>query len=346
MQYCRGMDDLDRQIAAALQVNGRATWLQIARAVDSSESTVARRAQRLIEHGVLRIAAVTDPGRAGFGYPVLVQLKCGAAAPKVADILADRADARFLALVTGTFDIVMELIVPSRRYLANVLLNELTAIEGIAETTTESVVRNFKTSYDWSRDLLGEAADELEGSLGATADPDREATLDPIDLQLVQLLSEDGRRSFADLAAQLGISESVARRRVHSMCASGSMSFATFVAPELLGYDVELMCWMRVDLSRLDEIASTLATLPEVRYVSATSGYSDLICEIILRSQDDLYDFSTKTLAGLNGVHNVNFALELQTVKRAHLRMDGNDQNQGAPPPLGRPQRDDGRQST
>lgn len=341
------MDDLDRQIAAALQVNGRATWLQIARAVDSSESTVARRAQRLIEQGVLRIAAVTDPGRAGFGYPVLVQLRCGAAAaPRVADILADRADARFLALVTGTFDIVMELIVPSRRYLANVLLNELTAIEGIGETTTESVVRNFKTSYDWSRALLGEAADELQGTFGATAVQSGAATLDPIDLELVQLLGEDGRRSFADLAAHLGTSESVARRRVHSMCASGSMSFATFVAPELLGYDVELMCWMRVDLARLDEVASTLATLPEVRYLSATSGYSDLICEIILRSQDDLYDFSTKTLAGLNGVHSVNFALELQTVKRAHLRMDRIRQSQGAPPPLGRPRRDDWRQST
>lgn len=316
------MDDLDRQIAAALQVNGRATWLQIARAVGSSESTVARRAQRLIEQGLLRIAAVTDPPRAGFGYPVLIQLRCGpAAAPRVADELAARADVRFLALVTGSFDIVMELIVPSRRYLANVLLNELTAIDGIGETTTESVVRNFKTSYDWSRDLLGEAAGELEGSFGATAQ-DGEATLDPVDLELVQLLSEDGRRSFADLAARLGISESLARRRVHSMCASGCMSFATFVAPELLGYDVELMCWLRVDLFRLDEIASALATRPEVRYLSATSGYSDLICEIILRSQDELYDFSTKTLAALRGIHSVNFALELQTVKRAHLRMD------------------------
>lgn len=317
------MDDLDRQIAAALQVNGRATWHQVARAVGSSESTVARRAQRLLEHGVLRIAAVTDPGRAGFGYPVLVQLRCGAAAaPRVADILADRADSRFVALVTGTFDIVMELIVPSRRYLAHVLLDELTAVEGIGETTTESVIRNFKTSYDWSRELLGAAADELGGGFGPATTPGSGGTLDSIDLELVQLLSEDGRRSFADLAAQTGIGESAARRRVHSMCSNGSMSFATFVAPELLGYDVELMCWIRVDLSRLDRIASALAALPEVRYLSATSGYSDLICEIILRSQDDLYDFSTKTLGRLEGVTSVNFALELQTVKRAHLRMD------------------------
>lgn len=318
------MDELDRRIAAALQVNGRATWQQIARAVGSSESTVARRAQRLIEQRLLRVAAAIDPARAGLGYPVLVQLRCGpVAAPRIADTLADRADARFVALVTGSFDIVVELIVPSRRYLARVLLDELTAIEGIGETTTESVVRNFKTSYDWSRDLLGEAAAELEDGFAANDSADERATLDSIDLQLVQLLSEDGRRSFSELAARLDISESLARRRVHSMCESGSMIFATFVAPELLGYDVELMCWMRVDLSRLDEIASTLATLPEVRYLSATSGYSDLICEIILRSQDDLYGFSTKTLGSLAGIHSVNFGLELQTVKRAYLRMDG-----------------------
>lgn len=322
------MDEVDRRIAAALQVNGRATWLQIARAVGSSESTVARRAQRLIEQGLLRIAAVIDPAPLGLGYPVLVQLRCGPAASAVADTLAERADVRFLALVTGSFDIVMELIVPSRRYLASVLLDELTAIEGIRETTTESVVRNFKTSYDWSRGLLGESAAELEGSFGLKNVPlgdtslDSVDSVDSVDLQLVQLLGEDGRRSFADLAARLDISESVARRRVHAMCASGCVSFATFVAPELLGYDVELLCWMRVDLARLDDIANTLATLPEVRYLSATSGYSDLICEIILRSQDDLYAFSTKTLGGLTGIQSVDFGLELQTVKRAHLRMD------------------------
>jgi DNA-binding Lrp family transcriptional regulator len=312
------VDDLDRRIAAALQVNGRATWRQVAHAVGSSESTVARRAQQLIDGGFMRVTGVADPIRCGFGYPVLVQLKCEVGtAGEAAELLAERPDVRFVALVTGTFDLVAELIVPSRRRLARVLLEELPEVRGITETTTESVLRNFKTAYDWSRDLLGDTAAELEPPAGSDGQP---IVLNGVDLQLLQLLVEDGRRSFAQLAGALGISESMARRRVDALTASGCLRFATFVDPHQLGYDVEVFVWMQVDLARLEETALALAARPEVRYLSATSGFSDLICEVILRSQDDLYAFSTETLGALTAVRQVDFALELATVKRGYFR--------------------------
>jgi DNA-binding Lrp family transcriptional regulator len=157
------VDKLDRRIAAALQINGRASWQQVAYAVGSSESTVALRAQRTISSGELRVVAIADPILCGFGYSVLVQLKCEVGSSShVTHALAKRSDVRFLALVTGSFDIVMELIVPSRRYLGGVLLDELPTIGGIKETTTETVLRNFKMSYDWSRDLLGDASVKLD----------------------------------------------------------------------------------------------------------------------------------------------------------------------------------------
>jgi DNA-binding Lrp family transcriptional regulator len=291
--------------------------------VGSSESTVARRAQRMIEAGEIRVIAVADPIRCGFGYPVLVQLRCElGTASRVAHALADRSDVRFLALVTGSFDIVMELIVPSRRYLAGVLLDELPAIQGIKETTTDTVLRNFKMSYDWSRDLLGGAGAELgHSNTVPDAPPANVQALDEIDLRLYEVLQEDGRRSFSELASTVGVSESMARRRIDSLRGRGCLRFATLLEPYLLGYDVECFCWVRIDLSRLEEAATTLAGHQEVRYLSATIGHSDLICEFILRSQEDLYDFSTRTLGRLPGMQGVDIGLELQTVKRAYLRM-------------------------
>jgi DNA-binding Lrp family transcriptional regulator len=317
------MDGLDRRIAAALQVNGRASWLQVARVVGSSESTIARRAQRMIDAGEIRVVAVADPARCGFGYPVLVQLKCEiGTASRVAHALANRHDVRFLALVTGSFDIVMELIVPSRRYLAGVLLEELPRIGGIKETTTETVLRNFKMSYDWSRGLLGDASAGLDHPAPVPENaPAKPHELDTLDLRLYELLLEDGRRSFSELASIVGISESMARRRVDALWERGCIRFATLLEPYLLGYDVECFCWIGVDLSQLEQAARTLAGQREVRYLSATIGHSDLICEIILRSQDDLYGFSTQTLGRLPGVQGVDVGLELQTVKRAYVRM-------------------------
>lgn len=320
-----GVDSLDQRITAALQIDGRAGWQQVARVAGSSESTVTRRAQRMFDEGVLRVAAISDPARCGFGYPVLVQLKCDVGEEtRVAHALADRADVRFVALVTGSFDIVMELIVPSSRYLAKVLLQELPQIGGIADTATETVLRNFKMSYDWSREVLGAGGkDPGSGQAGVTGDGGAGGpqALDEVDLRLYGLLVEDGRRSFSELSALADVSESMARRRVEAMRATGCLRFATLVDPLLLGYEVECFCWIHADLSRLEEVATALAARREVRYLSATIGFSDLICETILRSQDELYEFSTRTLGGLTGVRGVDIGLELQTVKRAYLRI-------------------------
>lgn len=317
------LDQLDKRIVAALQVNGRASWQQVARAVGGSESTVARRAQRLLQAGALRIVAIADPARCGFGYPVLVQLKCEAeSTPELARTLAMRPDVRFLALVTGSFDIVMELIVPSRRYLARVLIEEVGVLNGVQDTTTETVLRNFKMSYDWSRQLLGDRAGELEGSRSQEEVGSRKLTpLDDLDLSLLELLIEDGRKSFSDLSSALGITESMARRRVDAMHSKGCIRFGTLIEPHLLGFDVEVLCWLRVDLSQLEPTARALIEPPEVRYVSATIGYSDLLCEMVFASQEAVYDFSTTTLGALRGIRWAEFGLELQTVKRAHLEM-------------------------
>lgn len=213
----------------------------------------------MIDAGEIRVLAVADPIRCSFSYPVLMRLKCEVgAASRVAHVLSERGDVRFLALVTGSFDIV-QIIVPSRHYLAHMLLEEFSKIDGIKETATETVLRNFKMSYDWSRDLLDDAVPKLEGATGVRDDSSTTpSTLDAVDLRLYELLREDGRQAFSELASIAGISESTARRRVDSLRWRGCLTFATLLEPYLLGYDVECFCWLRVDLSQLEQVASDL----------------------------------------------------------------------------------------
>ena len=174
----------------------------------------------------MRVTGQPDPARTGLGYPVLVQLTCEAGAVKrVARSLAERPDVRFLALVTSTFDIILELIVPSRARLARILVDEFSAIEGITSTTTDAVMRTFKTSYDWSRDLLD--AQGIDPSFGAECARDPTPVADHArrdDLQLIQLLREDGRRTYAELAQAVATSESMVRRRVSALVEQGALS--------------------------------------------------------------------------------------------------------------------------
>jgi DNA-binding Lrp family transcriptional regulator len=315
------LDELDRGIVAALQLDGRATWQQVARTVGASESTVSRRANRLLQQDIVRIVGVADPLRCGLGYPVLLQVECAVGAVgSVARTLALRPDVRFLTLLTGSHDLVLEIIVASRAHLATVLVDQLKSVPGITRTTTESVVRNFKTSYDWSRALLTHDSTPVEApTTAAVSRSSQPMALGSVDMELLQWLAVDGRLSAAELAGRVRASEPVVRRRVDALTAGGALRFATLVDPRLIGYDCEFILWLDVDLRHLEEIAAALGALPEIRYISATAGYSDLVAEVILRDLDDLYRFNTEVLAALPGVRRSEIGIELQTVKRAHL---------------------------
>lgn len=315
------LNDLDRRIVAALQVNGRATWQQIAHAVDASESTVSRRANRLLREGTVRVVGITDPLRCGLGSSVLVRVECTVgAAGSVARALATRSDVRFLALLTGTYDLVLEVVVSSREHLAGLLLDEVNSVPGITRTTTENVVRNFKTAYDWSRILLGEQADQLAACAPSqSCNAVEPMTLDPVDMQLVELLGIDGRLGVAELAIQVSVSESAIRRRMERLTSSGALRFGTLVDPRLMGYHCELFLWLTVDLNQLEQVACGLAQRSEVRYLSATVGYSDLTAEVIMRDLDDVYRFNTEVLATMPGIRQMEVGRELQTAKRGYL---------------------------
>jgi DNA-binding Lrp family transcriptional regulator len=283
---------------------------------------VRRRAERLLQARIVRTTVIADAVTPHVS--VLMQCACRPVdAADVARALADLDAVRFVALVTGPFDVVAEVVTPSHQDLARIILRDLPTVGGIVRSSTATVLRNFKTSFDWSRDLVGPRAAELEHRSHNGALPGSPPALDDIDLRVLDCLREDGRSSFADLATKCGVTESMARRRVDYLFTRASVRPIALVDPRLLGFDVELLLWLRVDLAQLERVAAALASRREVRYVSATSGYSDLVCEVIVRSPNDLYAFLTTVVGTLDGIRQVDAASELATVKRSHIRLDG-----------------------
>ena len=60
------------------------------------------------------------------------------------------------------------------------------------------------------------------------------------------------------------------------------------VAPEAMGYDAQLLCWVRASTAHLSEVAAVLAARPEIRFLAATTGPADFFCEFILPGYDDV----------------------------------------------------------
>ena len=60
------LDDLDKAIIKALQLDGRRPYAQIGRELKVPEATVRQRAERLISRGIVQVVGVTDPLAMGF----------------------------------------------------------------------------------------------------------------------------------------------------------------------------------------------------------------------------------------------------------------------------------------
>lgn len=309
------LDDVDRAVIAELQRDGRASWQAIADRVGTSPATAARRAQRLIATDVVRVVGVIDPLRCGLGTPVLIRLQTLPGRMREAlAVLTARADVRFLAVVTGSTDVVAELIVASPAHLARLVVEELQVVPGVESTTTAPVMRHYKLSHH----------EQLAGDVGPDGRPEGgPVPLDELDLRIAGELGTDGRMSAATLATNLGITESTARRRVEGLLSDGRISISTLLDAGTLGFEVEALVWLGIDLAHLEAASEVLRARPEVRYLAAAVGDAELVAEVLLRDQADLYRFATGVLGGIQGLRRTEVCLELDVLKRAYVRTGG-----------------------
>jgi DNA-binding Lrp family transcriptional regulator len=317
---------LDRAIVAALQLNGRAPWNEIARHVGAEPRTVMRRAARLEELGLVRVVGFVDVLRCGLGVPVQVRYRCRpGTASHVADTLAAHPQMRFVASLAGSTDCVAEMVVPRYQDVGRVLESALGSLPEVSEAESLPVLHTFTSAPDWDPGLLEEPAVEaLRVGTGAGGQPfesglreEASEALDEIDVRIVRVLGESGRMPFKDVAERADCSERTVGRRVERLLNTGCLRFRTLAEPEVLDYEVEFMLWLAVDPAELDRTGRALAAHPSTKYLAATAGRYNLVGQMVLRRYGELYPYSTEVVGGLPGVRAADLTLQLRTLKRA-----------------------------
>jgi Lrp/AsnC family transcriptional regulator for asnA, asnC and gidA len=142
------IDDTDRKIIAILQVDGRTAYSVIARQVGLSEPAVRARVHRLRDTGIMQVVAVTDPLQLGFSREAMIAIKVAQDPYVIADALAEFEEIDFIVLVTGSFDILLEVVADSDEAF-------LATIQRIRATVGEGTVRvhpyllTVKQDYAW-----------------------------------------------------------------------------------------------------------------------------------------------------------------------------------------------------
>jgi Lrp/AsnC family transcriptional regulator for asnA, asnC and gidA len=142
-------------------------------------------------------------------------------------------------------------------------------------------------------------------------------TIDALDRRIIALLQLDGRSSNVDIARAIGVAEATVRKRIDRLLSEGAMRVVAVPAVARLGFDVETVIMLKVDLGRANQIAEQLAAMKEVRAVRYTTGEYDIILEAVLPSDDELLHFLTSRLAKIDGIRGTATSHVLKNIKQS-----------------------------
>jgi Lrp/AsnC family transcriptional regulator, regulator for asnA, asnC and gidA len=143
-------DKTDRSIIGCLREDGRMSHADIARRLGAAEATVRRRLQRMQTSGMLRVVPVVDPDSVGMQTSLFLGVKVEAGSwEAVAKAVAALPEVRYVAVTTGSFDLLVEAFVAHREHLAEFVLDAIGGVPGVVSTETMTVLRVAKFVYEW-----------------------------------------------------------------------------------------------------------------------------------------------------------------------------------------------------
>jgi Lrp/AsnC family transcriptional regulator for asnA, asnC and gidA len=167
------MDRIDTEIVSLLQKDGRTPFTDIAKELGISEGTVRNRVSKLVEDNIIQIVALidraqiqqdetvgpvivgsttwiamTDPAEMGFEAPAMIGVTVNPPQlESVVEAVASFKEVSYLIMVSGEFDLFVEVLCKNRAHLAEFLNQKLRHVDGVARTQTFMTLKTYKMAY-------------------------------------------------------------------------------------------------------------------------------------------------------------------------------------------------------
>ncbi|WP_433662303.1 Lrp/AsnC family transcriptional regulator [Nocardia sp. CA-128927] len=311
-----GIDELDRRLIQALQLDGRVAFTRLAAVLEVSDHTVRRRYSTLRSTVGLTVHGVTIPQAMGETEWVL-RIRCEPrGALPIAEALAKHSDTAWVSMTAGGCEIVTFLRTRQGRLG---LMDKLGDTPRVLDVTaqcllhpfyggTDSAITKFEFLTPTQRNrLVREATPAL-----ALSSP----TLTDSDHRMVEYLARDGRATARELAGATGLHEAAVRARIEELRRVGVLYFdLDYDKRAVLGCAVTAQIWLSISPDKLEHAGAVLGTHRGVAAVAATTGTSNLHAYVLARDETALYTYLTQELAHLPGLQRYETALVTRTLK-------------------------------
>ena len=145
------LDDIDRRLVLALQHDGRASYAGLAEIVGMSQAAVRTRVQRLIDSGVVQIAAVADPFAFGFNITAMVGITFTGDLSGLAQRVAELEQVHFVAVTAGRYDCLAEVVCVDTDDLLALINDGIRAVPGVRDV---EVITYLKLIKQWQPEYV------------------------------------------------------------------------------------------------------------------------------------------------------------------------------------------------
>jgi len=326
----------DASLISALQIAPRAPWSDIGAALGISGVTAARRWERVSRQGLAWVTTAPGLVRHGAQSLAYVEVDCPPARRNtLATELSSHTMVLTVELTTGSADIFLTTAAANLTAMSHYLLDHLSHVDGIVSTRARLATHIFAEASHWrlsglerdavrllerSRDIQHGAPDD--GPVEMTAQLQR----------IAELLNEDGRASYASLAAATGMSATSVRRYVYALLRSRTLLPRTDVAAEHTATPVQVYFFVDAPVAEYAETAKSLTKFREIRVCATLASSPGMMICAWLHTVEELHRLEVAISTRLPKVHIADRLVVLRTVKRQGRLVDSSGRATGTVP--------------
>jgi len=145
------LDELDKKILTLLQEDGRMSFAEMSRRLNTNENTIRFRFSRLLSRGIIRkIVALIDPRAVGIMQSAALMLKISP--DKMEEVLQKLANMREIPNIyqlSGDYDAIVVVMARNMDELYEIV-NRIKKLNGVTEVNTLVTIRIVKSEVRYS----------------------------------------------------------------------------------------------------------------------------------------------------------------------------------------------------
>jgi len=142
------LDKIDLYIIQAMREDGREAFAQIAEKLNVSPGMIRQRYNRLVKLGYLKVVAVTNPLMMGKRTMAMIGIRTdGRKMLEVANKLIKFDEVVYIVVVSGRYDIMVEVFCSDHEDLLKFMTEKLAKVEGVRETESFMHLKIVKEIY-------------------------------------------------------------------------------------------------------------------------------------------------------------------------------------------------------